>query len=254
MGKVFKKENMPYLLSVVIIVLMMGWMNSCSRRKSLKQEKETIERLTEQNFRALTDSIEMVKTKMGDIEFSKASFAREFNDLKKYNSDLYEEIKSVKGDVISYIDSKLDVEVPTLEADNELVKYDDTRYGLRFMTDYNDPGFKLRIGGISNFRLLEHTIIPGTTILDSTFININIKYGFKELNNGYEVFALSPSPMIKLNHLDGHMFIDKPSLAVPDTKIKKFGIGVQTGVYYVPFMNQFQYGVGIGLSYNLFRF
>jgi len=38
-----------------------------------------------------------------------------------------------------------------------------------------------------------------------------------------------------------------------DVKPKRLGIGIQTGYYYVPAMNQFYPGFGIGISYNLIR-
>ncbi|MCQ9638592.1 hypothetical protein MP478_04255 [Chryseobacterium sp. WG14] len=38
-----------------------------------------------------------------------------------------------------------------------------------------------------------------------------------------------------------------------DVKPKRIGIGIQAGYYYVPGSNQFQPGIGIGISYNLIR-
>lgn len=255
-GSVLKKENLPYILAVTMFIMAAGWMNSCNKRKVIKAEKEVLEQLSGQNMKAIADSITVIRNKMDDNEFSKATFVQELDDIKKYNKDIYEEIRAVKGDVISYIDSKLDVEIPKLEVDNELVKYDDTRYGLMFDVLYQDPGFKLNVIGVSQFKFHNNTILPSRTIFDSTSISLDIKYGFRDLDDTYEVFAISQSPLIKINHLNGHMIIDKSAFnsLSPVTKAKKFGVGIQSGAYYVPFYNKVQFGVGIGISYNIFRF
>lgn len=61
------------------------------------------------------------------------------------------------------------------------------------------------------------------------------------------VYITSPDKNFKVNGVE-HF---KKDIAIP---VKRWGVGIQAGYYYVPENNKLTPGVGVGVSYNLIRF
>lgn len=57
----------------------------------------------------------------------------------------------------------------------------------------------------------------------------------------------SPDPNFKINGVERF----RKEITVP---VKRWGVGLQGGYYFIPRLGRFEPGVGIGLSYNIFRF
>lgn len=259
LGKLFSKDNREFVFLVALVVVCMLWFRSCGKTRDEKAALELQQKITEQNNRALTDSIRYVKDKAGDVEAIKSTFVTKLKDLEQVNKDLYAESKKEIGDLKALIKGSIDAGSGDVVISNDLKKYPDGQtYGLLFDKTRIDSGMVWSIKGESRFKLENNTIFPGQTEIFSNDMKLKVVLGFKENKDNYEVFARSANPNVKFDELSGVMLIPKKPdpLLTPPTKDKKFGIGIQVG-YGIGFLNKQLYAtpyVGIGLSYNLIKF
>lgn len=261
----FIKKYYPFIFFVAIIILSVSLFQTCSTLNHERADWKAQQRQNEQNISAMTDSIKVeFNKKLKAWEFSKDNYVvQKLGDLEKYNKDLAEQLKKVKGDIIAVIDTKVQGNLGGITTSNDLVVIDSTKnhYGLKFKSEYSDPGFQQKIVGTSKFYAIPDGITrkwklePDVTVLDTNLTSISITYGFKEDDKKYQVFALSKSPKITLTDMTGGYFIEKQ--ICPTKKPKKWGVGPYFGAGLNTDFNgknpQFGWSVGISVNYDIFQ-
>ncbi len=261
LSKLFSKDNRQFVLLAALVIVCMLWFRQCSATQQQKAEAERQLKITEQNNRALTDSLRYVKNRAGDIEAVKSSFISKLEDLEKLNKDLYAESKKENGKLLSIIKGSINVNTGNVVISNELKKYPDGKtYGLLFEKERKDSGMVWSIKGESKFKLENNTIFPGQTEIFDNNMKLKIVLGFKtnKKTGDYEVFARSGSPYVTFDSLESALFIPKhpDPLLTPPQRNKRFGLGVHVG-YGVGFLNKqlmLTPYVGVGISYNIIKF
>lgn len=260
LGKIFSKDNRQFILLAALVIVCMLWFKSCSTERHARAEAERQQKITEQNNRALTDSIRFVNNKAGDIEAVKSSFVSKLSDLEQLNKDLYAESKKEIGNLQALIKGSLEASKGNVIISNELKTYPDGKtYGLTFKDTKIDTGMTWSINGESKFKLENNTIFPGQTEIFDNQMKLKVVLGFETLKNGdYQVFARSGSPNVKFDALDGVLIIPKhpDPLLTPPAKDKRFALGIHIG-YGIGFLNKqlmLTPYIGIGVSYNLLKF
>ena len=168
----------------------------------------------------------------------------------------------MKGDIISVIDSKVTADISGVVAGNKLVTVDKDKglYGLDFVSNYKDPGFEQNLEGQSRFKAnldqitKKWVLEPDSTLFTKNSTSINITYGFENLKDKYKVFAVSASPKVKINELNGAFFLDKEPPKAPE-KIKNFGFGpyIGFGLNTDPNLSnpRFGWSIGVSVHYNI---
>lgn len=255
----FIKKYYGVILFAIIIVISFFLFQTCSTLKTEREQREYIEKQNAQNLSALNDTLTVrFDKKLKAFIYEKDNFVvNKLSELEKYNQSLYSELKKMKGDVVAAIDSKVSADLGNLSAGNELVTIDKTtnNFGLRFKSDYVDPGFEQHLEGISKFyaypdEITKKWIIKAdTTLFTTNLTNVNIKYGFEDLDDKYKVWAISPSSKIKINQLDGVFIIEKSPKPMPE-KPKKWAVGpyVGFGLNTDPNLSNPRFGWSIGMS------
>ena len=259
---------MKTFLSIIVIFIIVG-LSIALYVTNVNLNKERKARQTQQdkgidNYNALKDSIDVeFSRRLKAWEFSKENLLLEkISDLEKYNKDLYDQIKKIKGDVIAAVNTNAQANLGGISATNDLTVINPltNHYGLNFKTNYADKGFEQKLVGTSRFYVSQDVvnnkwiISPDVTVIDTNLTSIKITYGFKQLNDKYHVFAISQSPKVKLTELDGSFFLDKQPTLVPQ-KPKKwgvgpyFGFGMNTGTN-----NVMGFSVGVAVHYDLYQF
>jgi len=260
-GKIFSKDFLPVTLTVIISILVFINLNTCSRLKVEQETRKQEKEIYDQNFSAFVDTVtkiynEQTKT----FEYQKNMYLTTLNELSKYDSAFSDKLKKVKGDILNAIDSKISYnQKEPIVVDNKLEKYDNNRFGLRWSYYYSDLGLTQRIGGVTIFGFKNNTIFAGNTKIDTNYISLKITYGFREYNDKYKVWAISQSPLIKIDELSGAYFIDKPLPYTPITHYyHRWTIGPYIGAdinFDYKLQNpRFGYSFGIGIQYHLFGF
>jgi len=262
----FIKKYYGFILFVLVVVLTVFLFQSWSTLRKERQDRAFQEKINSQNVSAITDSITVnFNKKLQAWEYSKDNYVvQKLSDLEKYNKSLASDLEKVKGDIISVIQSKVQADLGGITTKNDSVVTLDiatNHYGLKFNSQYSDAGFQQQLIGMNKFYVVPNsatknwTITPDVTEFSTNLTTIGITYGFKELENKYQVFALSKSDKVKLTDVTGGYFIDKQ--IVPPTKKKKFGIGpyIGGGLNTDPNLAnpRFGWSIGFGLHYNIIQ-
>lgn len=261
----FITKYYPFLFFVVIILLSISLFQTCSSLSKEKENSAFQSKLYTQNVKAMTDSVtKEFNKKLDAYVFTKDNLVlNKLSELEQYNKSLSNQLKNVKGDVLSAIQSNVEGNLGGIQGTNNLDVLDSTtnHYGLKFSTNYVDSGFQQKIVGTSKFYAIPNentktwTIKPDVTVLDTNLTSISVTYGFKEFKNKYQVFAISKSPKVQVNDLTGGYFIDK-QIQTP-IKSKKWGFGPYGGFGLNTAPNlanpQFGWSVGFGLHYSILQ-
>jgi len=267
MGIVFTfiKKYYSLIFFGIILILSVFLFQTCNTLKNERAQKELQDKLYTQNMNALKDSIKVeFNKKLQALEFSKQSFVVEkFKDLEQYDKQLYDQLNKVKGDIMDVIDAKLKVDAGKVSLGNklEIINKDNGYYGLRFSRNYADSGFSQKIGGSSRFyanydeKIKTWNIKPDTTLLDTNQMSLKIIYGTRQKDKGYEVFAISRSPLVSFKELTGSYFIENQ--VRPTKKVKKWAIGPYLGAGIVTDINgsnpRLGWSAGISIHYDIWQ-
>ncbi len=258
----FIKKYYGFILFILVVVLSVFLFQTLSTLKKERADNKFQQKINEQNISAMTDSITVIfNKKLKAWEYSKDNFVvNKLSDLEKYNKNLADELKKVKGDIISVIDANVQAKLDNLSVDSKLIVLDEksNHYGLGFDSPYKDEGFEQHIAGMSKFFVFPNaltgkwTIKPDSTKFTTNLTNIHITYGFKELDKKYQVWAYTKSDKIEITDITGGYFIDKQIVA--PVKKKKWGIGPYVG-YGLNLNSTPSFGgsVGFGIHYDILQ-
>jgi len=258
------KKYYPIIFFIALVIVSVFLFQTCSTLKTERAQWEFQQKQNTQNWNASKDSLfEEFNRKLNAFITSKDNYViNEIKDLKKYNQDLYNQLKNLKGDVIAAIDTKVSGDLGGLTAGNELVIIDSNtnNYALKFESKFKDKGFEQYLTGFSRFYAYpdfinkKWVLKPDTTIFETNLTKINITYGFRNLNDKYEVYAISPSPKIQINNLDGVFILDKAPEKTP-LKPKNFSFGPYVGFGLNTDYNlanpRFGWSMGVSVHYNI---
>lgn len=259
------KKYYPFIFFIIIVVLSVFLFQTRTTLKQERKDRVYEQEQNEQNRSALLDSVTKVFNKKLDAwEYSRDNYVVEkLSELEKYNKELMQELEKVKGDVIAAVQSEVQGDLGGISASSglEILDEETNYYGLTFKSDYDDGGFSQKIEGMSKFHVIPNEfnktwkITPDSTIFTTNLTSLNITYGFKDLDDKYQVFAISKSDKIQINDLNGGYFINKQP-PKPPTKPKKWGIGPYLGVGINANTEKtltFGASIGFGIHYNIFQ-
>lgn len=240
------------LLIIVILLLLCGFM--VKKTSNLRTRLET----SEQNTKALSDSVRVEKNKNGQLVSSKNILISDKNHLKELNSELSAELKKEKGKVFQLnkiIATIGETKIKTIYIENTLIEYPEGVMGLEWNYDtIFDQSNSRHISGISKFKLDSVNIVPLTTEINKDVISFKLITGLKEKDDNLEIFVRSDYPGFDVIELDGAVIDPKkhPILKKFTTK-KRFSIGPYIGIgvsnTVIPSTQ-----IGIGVQYNLIQF
>lgn len=215
------KKNWKNLLiiSLILTVIILIMSTTCSRREN---------KILNNNVKALTDSVHVLKTKNGDLVYAKQSLILEKKEIEKYLDISKSEIKDLEKKLkssLAYISSmKGGVRIDSIIMfDTIVINGSGDTISVKF--NYDDKWVSL------NGRTLIYDTI-GETHLDKLEIETPLKVGLTE---DYKVFVLSDNPYLKISEIDGAAIEN----SVIKQKKKRFGIGPYIG-----------FGIGGGTSFN----
>lgn len=251
---ILNPSNQRNILIIIIILLLVWFGFSYNKIKNLEVDLN----ISEQNKKALGDSLRVSKNKSGDLEYSKNILISEKGELKDLNKDLASELKKEKGKVselntiVASIKNKPN---SVIEVTNTLIEYPDGTFGLKWSYDtIYDANNSRHLAGTSNFKLNDSIPIALSTKITKDEINFKLVTGLREKDGNIEIFARSDYPGFEVIQLDGAIIDPKNHPVIQKfTKKKKFhvgpylGVGIGTGLSIQP-------QIGVGLTYSLISF
>ena len=207
----------------------------CNDNADLHAELEHKELVAANNYEALTGEVKQLKTKNGELEYSKTILYTDAEELEKLNSKLANELKKEKGNVKVITDVKTEIKLIPVTVPNEVNDYGNNRYGLSFASTYRDSGLYSEIEGISEFHLDNYKIMPDSTSITKNILKVDVIYGMRERDDKIEIFARSASPYVSFNEIQGAYITTKGNSILPnDAPVKKYKwfLGPQIGYNY----------------------
>lgn len=251
------------LIIVIVALLVVGYIG-WSKIQSLGTKLT----MSEQNTKALTDSVRVSKTKNGKLEYSINVMVAEKGDLAKLNKTLADEVAKERGKIHELMAMTGHVTLTdTIYLTNTLMKYSNGIYGLKWSYDTAfDAKNSRSIAGESGFRqdtiktMIDGKEIVGTKIeplltrLTKDEVKFNLVVGLRDKDKNIEIFARSDYPNLVITDLQGAIIDPKTHPVLKQfNKTKRWGVGPYVGVGIgtdLKFMPQ----IGIGVTFSLIRF
>lgn len=247
----FNKNKYSVIVSILAVIFAFVNLIQFNRNAVTKKKLE----VAEQNLKAANDTIRVTRDRAGRDETNKLAFLMdEISDLKKMNTNLYNEVKKIKGNVSTVIQGDVKVvEKPVPFVVKAELADSTVRADFNYDSTYS-PGNYRKLAGFTKYNLK-----TGETSGEKTVDEIGIKFttGIKNLDKGKpEIFLKSDYPGFTVTQLDGAV-IDPNLFKKP--KPKRLSVGVHLGyspLYYnldtkkSGFANQLTGGVGI--NYKIF--
>jgi len=243
--------NFVYVLIGIILLLLLVQYRSCENKNSEIY-------LLKQNILAAKDSLYEVKNKNGELQKEKFAIMGSVDELKKYNSQLAEEVDKQRNKVKTITVIKPVVIIDTVQLQTNLVNINDTTNKIFFLYDSKDKD-SLRINGhiVVNSKIDTNNKIiikVGESFLNDFNLTADIVTGFSKNSDGnYVAFAKSSSKYIKINNVSGAILNPQESFVSVN---KNWHIGFTMNLGYGSTSNGFSpyLGVGFGVMYSLYGF
>jgi len=251
-----KQRNM---LLVIILLLGVGLFAMYDRTRKLSNKLD----ISEQNTKALTDSIRVEKNKYGEVVTSKNVLVTKSKDLSDLNSQLGNELKRTKGKVsqLNIMIAKLglatgDTIHDTIVIETNLVKKANGINDLKWKLDtaFNDSNSR-HISGVTTVKVInKDSLISLGTKLVKDEMTIKITTGLRKKDGNIETFAKSSYPGFETLEQQGVILDPKKHPVLKEfIKKKKWGVGPYIGIGFDGNLNS-SMQVGFGLNYSLFKF
>jgi hypothetical protein len=212
--------------------------------------------VSDQNQKALTDSIRVVKNYIGEDISVKNVLIADNKELKKLNKDLSEDLSKVVGKVkyISSIVTDIKNSEPIV-INTTIREFPDGTKELSWNYEKQFDSTNSRtLTGNSRFSIdttkgKMEIIDTGTTITRDE-MKIKITTGLTELEDSYQIFVKTDYPGVKFSKIDGSV-LDKSMLIKEKQPTFIIGPSVNAGLALNPLTLQLQPQLSLGVSYTL---
>jgi hypothetical protein len=260
-----KNMKLTLILLLTIIILFFLLFMQCDRNTKLKTQYN----ISNNNIKALNDSVRIIKNKAGELQYEKYVLIAEKNNLKLLNENLNNEVKKQKNSVI-YISTayaNLKTKIDELSTENSslkdslsltLNKNGDTIYNINWNFDkkFDNNNFRV-IEGKTKLKYSNKNIYSLGSDLTKFDMGINLVTGLEEKNGQISIFIKSDYPDLTFSKIDGALVdVNKSEVLKKLMKQPKFIIGPQVGFGTVISNSGLQptFYIGIGLTYKFFGF
>lgn len=223
----FIKSIKTHLIYIAIITALLFTLSISIR--SCQENKQ----LYNNNITALVDSISHYKTKNGELIASKTLLEGDMSLLKKVNSDLMDELNSMKvknpEQVVKIVTKYVQIPSDTVWIIDSINTNVNITKQFNFTNDYRS--------------------LMGNVYLENNTLGLNInkdevyaKYTLAIKDN--KAYIKTDNPYIK--------FLDIQGITIPTPKTKHFYLGPSINFGYDPFKNTPTFNIGISIGYGLF--
>lgn len=237
-----KYRDIIYIIILLIILSLLT--KKCS-------EVNYNDDLSNQNQKALTDKIEVLKNKANEKEYRITLFETDINNLKKLNDSLYLEYKKIKEGKVEYISN-----IKIVYIDTNKLKSNDTHSILS--KDYHQINWKFNdsdseFGGFTRFKINflkdgNYDVLSDTSFLTKRLFRLSLTTGIiKEKDGTRRIFVTPSNQNVEVTKIEGVILEEK----YYTRKKPVITLGLQLG-YGLSFGNQIGITpfIGIGLQYN----
>ena len=263
--KLFLKAIWTFLNSrifVILLIVLLSFFAVAECNRIL--DKNIALKESQQNIAALNDTIRKEKAKNGALQFSINGFISSEKDLKKINKDLYDEVKSQKGTVISLTSAVIKLKQDSTDLAKhvdslktyigELQKIDSNHFEAPWILGekYKNNNYfvvkgRTRIGVLHQNPLY---LVHDTTYMTAFENQISLKWGEKVEKGKLRVYVESDFPGFTAESLKGWVVDPNDNELFKDLYKKRHwftgfsvGIGLTPGI---DLINQSKFAITAG--------
>ena len=170
----------------------------------------------------ITDSLTTYKNKIGELYLERSTHITTIKDLKKSNSELYNEVKNLKANpvVVTQVQTVTQVKEITINDTAYIEKPGIYSYPLKYSDQW------CAINGKSS---IDTNTMKGTTNIDSISIPSDITIDLIERNKNLSFIAKSNNPYVKINSVNGAVISPENSSAIKKRFDKKWVVSAGVG-------------------------
>lgn len=233
---------MKVLNTILLLIILMGL--GVGGWYMISQQKIETARI-ERNLKALKDSITVSDNLVGEKMSEISALETNIRELRLLNSDLYKEVKKIRGDVETIQQIGMVVEsVDTLYSRDSIIiiKTDTINKNYNFMSDWNFSDSVWSLSGKTYFDLRDSTT---ESFLTRRKISLSLYTGIYTEGKQKKIFVRSDNPDIDIVSLQG------ASLGSTKKKFREtffIGPSISTGIDYMGNPNVV---FGISFGFNL---
>ena len=216
------KTHLIYVAIIIVLLFVLSIsVRSCQENKQLYNN----------NVTALIDSVSYYKAKNGELVASKSLLEGDMSLLKKTNSELANELNSMKvknpEQVVKIVTEYIKTPSDTVWA------IDSTNVNITKQFDFTD----------------DYRSLAGDVYLKNDMLGLNISKDEVYANytlaiKDNKAYITTNNPYIKISDIQG--------ITIPTPKIKHFYLGPSINFGYDPIQNKPTFNVGISIGYGLF--
>ena len=200
------------------------------------------------------DSVSLYKNKLGEEYASKLTLIMDNKDLKKYNEDLYNEVKNLKDNPLVITKTDLQTVIKEVAAKNDTVYVHDTdtqgvknytyEWSVKDSVWYSVKGISEIKSDFSSFK----TTIPELKL--NTALTLNLI----ETKENLQVIAKTDNPYVRISDIQSVVIDPKKSKTLKSYfPQKQWGVGPQVGIGLTGDL-KFRPYIGLGVQYSIINF
>lgn len=216
------KTHLAYILTIILLLFALSIsIKSCQESKQSHNN----------NINALVDSVSYYKAKNGELVASKSLLEGDMSLLKKTNSELVNELSSMKIDNPEQV---VKIVTEYVKAPSDTVwMIDSTNVNITKQFDFTD----------------DYRSLAGDVYLKNDMLGLNISKDEVYANytlaiKDNKAYITTNNPYIKISDIQG--------ITIPTPKPKHFYLGPSINFGYDPIQNKPTFSVGVSLGYSLF--
>ena len=216
------KTHLAYILTIILLLFALSIsIKSCQESKQSHNN----------NINALVDSVSYYKAKNGELVASKSLLEGDMFLLKKTNSELVNELSSMKIDNPEQV---VKIVTEYVKAPSDTVwMIDSTNVNITKQFDFTDD-YRSLAGDV----YLKNDVLGLNISKDEVYANYTLAI------KDNKAYITSNNPYIKISDIQG--------ITIPTPKTKHFYLGPSINFGYDPIQNKPSFNIGISIGYGLF--
>ena len=216
------KTHLIYVAIIIVLLFVLSIsVRSCQENKQLYNN----------NVTALIDSVSYYKAKNGELVTSKSLLEGDMSLLKKTNSELANELNSMKiknpEQVVKIVTEYIKTPSDTIWA------IDSTNVNITKQFNFTDD-YRSLVGDV----YLKNNMLGLNINKDEVYANYTLAI------KDNKAYITTNNPYIKISDIQG--------ITIPTPKIKHFYLGPSINFGYDPIQNKPTFNVGVSIGYGLF--
>ena len=221
----FLKSIKTHLIYATIIIVLLFALSISV--KSCQENKQ----LYNNNVTALIDSVSYYKAKNGELVASKSLLEGDMSLLEKTNSELANELNSMK---IKNPEQVVKIVTEYIKTPSDTVwAIDSTNANITKQFNFTDD-YRSLVGDV----YLKNNMLGLNISKDEVYANYTLAI------KGNKAYITTNNPYIKISDIQG--------ITIPTPKTKHFYLGPSINFGYDPIQNKPTFNVGISIGYGLF--